>query len=99
MKTTNPRLKKLLSKLSTSHLLIILGCAIAIGVVIILPLPGIKLRSLGFCLLLLICPAMHLVMMKFMHGSHNHGGSHARDVQEVEQQKQIEESDLRDEGL
>ena len=63
-------IKRFLAKLKGSHILMMMGCFAMLVAFMILPLTGIKIGNIGFILLLLACPVMHLFMMKSMHKDH-----------------------------
>jgi hypothetical protein len=49
-------------------LLMLLCCAIPLVAMFALPALGVSLGSRGYFLLILLCPAMHFLMMRGMHG-------------------------------
>jgi len=64
------KIKLLLAKLKGSHALMMIGCFAMLAAFMILPLTSIKIGNVGFILLLLACPAMHIFMMKSMNKDH-----------------------------
>jgi hypothetical protein len=49
--------------------LMVLCCLIPVAVIFTLPALGVNLGGVAWYLLILLCPAMHLLMMRYMHGS------------------------------
>ncbi len=62
---------KLKSLLKSHMFLMAVGCIAMAAAFLLVPLSGINPGKYGYLLLFLICPAMHLFMMKGMHG-HKH---------------------------
>lgn len=57
--------------MKTKHmLLMILCCAIPLALIFALPRLNVSLGSLGFFLILLLCPLMHFLLMRGAHSSH-----------------------------
>ena len=64
--------KSLLGKILQNHsLAMILCCAIPLALIVILSMTG-TLGSWGFYALMLLCPVLHIVMMRGHTSSHNH---------------------------
>ena len=63
-------LNDLLTKIKSNHIMaMILCCAIPIGGIILLSYMNV-IGAWGYYLIFLLCPLMHIVMMRGMHGSH-----------------------------
>ena len=55
-----------------------LGCIAPLAVLVALPLLGVSMSGGGILLLFLLCPLIHVVMMRGMHGTHE-GNEHSHE--------------------
>ncbi len=58
---------------SKHTMIMLLCCLIPLGAIFMVSVLGISLNGLGTAALVLLCPVMHILMMRGM-GGHNHGG-------------------------
>lgn len=57
--------------MKTKHmLLMILCCAIPLALIFVLPRLNVSIGGLGFFLIVLLCPLMHFLLMRGVHGNH-----------------------------
>lgn len=59
---------------SRHSLLMLICCLVPIGVLFALPFLGIGQSSLSFLAIILLCPLLHLIMMRRMHDHHQDVG-------------------------
>ncbi len=67
---------------SKHSLMMLICCLVPAGVLIALPLMGIGPSGLTFLGIILLCPLLHLLMMRKGHGHHQDGDSVSGFVQE-----------------
>ena len=73
----------ILRNIKKNHfLMMIICCAVPLGIISLLSFIGV-LSSLGYYAIFLLCPLMHVFMMRKHSSSHREGNSYARIVGKV----------------